>query len=346
MKKIRYNPKNELVKASFFEMLENAKGRDHKTINSVAKAIHEFEVSTNFSDFTQFEIKQAIGFKDHLSSKKNKRTGQPISKSHLRNYTAHVREFFEWLERQKGYSKYIKYDDVQYFNITRNDRNKASATAYQDSYDIPEILSTIRAMPCTNDIEMRNKALISLCLLTTPRISAMQTARMGSLKYFKDLEAWAFVQNPNYVNTKYARQITAYFIGHVQDIYNNVIVWHTSLLNKGFTDKDPLFPKIVPSFNKEGLQILNLEKDFIQSQTTVRAIFKKAFVKNELPYYKPHSFRHSIVRAAMKREGSALLISALNQNIGHAMDVGTIISSYGTCPEHERAKILKNFKME
>jgi len=65
-----------------------------------------------------------------------------------------------------------------------------------------------------------------------------------------------------------------------------------------------------------------------------------------MPYYKPHSFRHSITRMAIKHEKSPLLISALNQNIGHTMDVGTIISSYGTRPEHERAQILKDFNLE
>jgi len=70
MTKIAYNPKNELVKTQFFEMLENAKGRDVKTVNSHAKAIHEFELSTNFADFKEFEIKQATKFKEYLVSKK------------------------------------------------------------------------------------------------------------------------------------------------------------------------------------------------------------------------------------------------------------------------------------
>lgn len=39
-------------------------------------------------------------------------------------------------------------------------------------------------------------------------------------------------------------------------------------------------------------------------------------------------------------------ISALNQNLGHKMDVGTIINSYGSRPEHERAKILKEIDLE
>lgn len=67
MKNIQYNRKNEIIKTQFFEMLEHAKGRDQKTINSHAKAIHEFEVSTGFGDFKQFNVKQAQYYKEHLT---------------------------------------------------------------------------------------------------------------------------------------------------------------------------------------------------------------------------------------------------------------------------------------
>ena len=229
----------------------------------------------------------------------------------MQHYTSNVREFFEWLERQREYSKYIKFDDVQYFNISRNDRNKALATGYQESHEVSDIISTIRSIASLTEVDMRNKAMISLCLLTTPRISAMQTARIASIKYFKGQDAWAFVQNPNFVDTKYARQITAYFIGDVKDLYKNILDWIEYLKGKGFEDKDPLFPKIVPSFNRYGEPILILEKEYIKSQTTIRKIFERCFNDNDLPYYKPHSFRHSIVRMAMKHETSPLLISAL-----------------------------------
>lgn len=328
-------------------MLENAKGRDPKTVDSYVKAIHEFEVYSNFLDFKKFNTKLAVGFKEYLSDKKNKRTGQNISKSYLQHYTSQLREFFEWLSRQKkGYDRYIQYDDVQYFTLSRNNRNRARATNYQESYTIEEIISTIRQMPSGTPIEMRNKAIISLALLTTPRISALQTARIGSIKYFRDYDAWAFVQNPNLVNTKFAKHITAYFIGNVQDLYNNVLDFVEFLKLKGFTDKCPLFPKITPSFTKEGLQCLILENDSIKSQSTIRAIFKQTFNNNGLPYHKPHSFRHTITRKMMRSDRAPLLISNLAQNLGHEKDQGVIISCYGTSPEHDRAGILKAFELE
>ncbi len=346
MKKIKYNPQNELIKSKFFGMLENAKGRDPKTVDSYVKAIHEFEVYSNFIDFKKFNTKMAVGFKEYLSAKKNKRTGQNISKSYLQHYTSQIREFFEWLSRQKGYEKYIQYDDAQYFTLTRNNRNRARATNYQESYTIEEIISTIRQMPGNTPIEMRNKAMISLTLLTTPRISAVQTARICSIKYYRDFDAWAFVQNPNLVDTKFAKHITAFFIGNVRDLYDNVFRFVEFLKGQGFTDKDPLFPKLTSSFTNEGLQFLSLEKEFIRSASAIRTIFRQAFDNNDLPYYKPHSFRHAMTRKMMRSDRSPLLISNLTQNLGHERNQGVIISCYGTSPEHERAGILKAFELE
>lgn len=346
MNEIKHNKKNELIKTKFFGMLENAKGRDPKTVDSYVNAIHEFEVYSDFLDFNKFNPKMAVGFKEYLSNKKNKRTGENISKSYLQHYTHQVKEFFEWLSRQRGYDRYIQYDDVQYFTLSRNNRNKARATNYQESYTIEEIISTIRKMPSATPIEIRNKAMISLMLLTTPRISALQTARIGSIKYFREFDAWAFVQNPNLVNTKFSKYITAYFIGNVPDLYHNVLNLIAFLKSQGFTEKCPLFPKLTSSFTDEGLPCLALEKECIKSQSTIRTIFERAFNDNGLPYYKPHSFRHAITRKMIRSDRSIALISHLAQNLGHEKDQGVIISCYGTSPEHERAGILKAFELE
>jgi integrase len=101
----------------------------------------------------------------------------------------------------------------------------------------------------------------------------------------------------------------------------------------------------MPTFNSDNVSMLVIEKQFIKSQTTIRAIFKESFIGNSLPYRKPHSFRHSVTRKMMRSEKSSLFISAFAQNMGQK-DVGVIISSYGTCPDHERASILKSFRLE
>lgn len=246
----RYNQYNEIMKSKFLRELTysgvNGKDpRDSKTILQYVKAIHEFEVATNFKDFKKFTQELAILFKNHLSDKKNKRTGENISKSLFVHYLKYTKEFFEWLIiNEKEYS-HIKQTDINFLKTTKNDRNIALSIKEQESYLVSEILSTIRKMPSETPIEMRNKAMISLCLLTTPRISSLQTARICSIRYFRDYEVWAFAQDLKLVDTKFARTITSFFIGKCQDIIDNVLNWQNYLREQGFKDKDYLFPKIV-----------------------------------------------------------------------------------------------------
>jgi integrase len=219
------------------------------------------------------------------------------------------------------------------------------ATSFQERNSIVDILSTIRNMSNATLIEMRNRAIISLNLLTTPRISALQSTRIGSIKYFKNQDVWAFCQNPNTVNTKFARNITAYFIGNLQDIYKNVFDWINYLKSQGFAEKDYLFPRFEVSFTSDGFKTLILENKMIKSQTTIRKIFQNAFEEQGFAYFKPHSFRHSIVEKANELLNSSMWISALNPNFGHTID-SVIISSYGTIADNKRGKILKDFPLE
>lgn len=343
----RHNPANEIVKRKFFEQLEHARnGKDPKTVDQYIKAIHEFEVATNFKDFKQYHSDWAIEFKHHLNDKTNKQTGASISKSYYFHYLTFVREFFEWLiANEKGYKK-IKIRDVEYFYTTRNDKNKAKATGYQESHLITDILSTIRNMPSGCDLALRNRAMLSLCILTTPRISALQSARIQSIKYFKQYDAWAFVQDPRIINTKFAKKITAFFIGDVQDIIANVLNWANYLKANGAPGKAFLFPRIENSFDSNNMSVLSLTQEPLKSQSTIRNIFKKAFIDNGLPYIRPHSFRHTITRAAKKLPNAVEFSMALAENVGHKGNLSTLHASYGGDYEQQQAALLKAFPLE
>ena len=202
-------------------------------------------------------------------------------------------------------------------------------------------------MPESNEIERRNKAMVSLCFLTTPRIAALQTARIVSIKYFQEYEIWAFDQNPKLVDTKYRKHITSFFIGQLQDIINNVLSWVEYLKEKGFKDNDYLFPKIEPSFTSDGLHTSKLKKDKIVSDSWIRAnVFKKAFEDNGLKYLKVHPFRHSIARKMQKEPNATQLLIALAENDGHKNAMATIIASYGGNYMAERSQLMKSFKLE
>lgn len=343
----RYHPDNEIAKYRFFEEMEHqADGRDAKTITHYANAIHEFEVANGFKDFRKYNSDWAITFKNHLNDKVNANTGQPLSKSVYFSYISDVRRFMEWLVKEnKDYAK-IKRKDIAFLHVTRNDKNKARTTNYQESHPPADILSTIRNMPEKTPIELRNKALLSLLILTTPRISSLQQARVGKIKYLKEYDAWAFIQDPRLQNTKYSRNITSIFIGQSQDIIDNVVRWKECLTAQGFKSRDYLFPKITPVFTADSDSVMKLTKEPIKSGSQLRDIVKKAFHDNGLEYLKPHSFRHSIARMVRKEQDATNILIALAENAGQKNGMATLITSYAGDPLCERSKIIKNIKLE
>ncbi len=352
MTNTKYNEANEIAKYQFLKELEHSgiKGNDpksEKTVLQYMNAIHEFEIATNFKDFKKYDSEFALEFKSYLEDKKNQRTDKNISKSLYVHYLKFVKEFIEWLKAEnQEYSK-ITQKDINFLRTNKNDKNTALATAHQPSHPISVILAVIRNMPETTLLEIRNKAMMSLCLLTTPRISALKTARISSIRYFEEYEAWAFDQHPRLVDTKYKRHITSFFIGQSQDIIDNVLRWWNLLKEKGFKGDDYLFPRIDSSFDSEGKSVCELTHNILGSSSWIgSSVFRRAFKDNNLEFYRVHSFRHSIERAMEKEPYATQLLIALAENDGHKNQMATLVKSYGGNYMIDRSKLMKGFKLE
>ncbi|MDA9818178.1 hypothetical protein N9C35_03970 [Flavobacteriaceae bacterium] len=348
----RHNEQNEVVKYQFFQELaecgiNDKDPRDPKTILQYINAIHELEIATKFKDFKNYDLNFALEFKDHLANKISKKTGKNISKSLYVHYLKYNKEFLEWLKKEKKEYSKLSQKGINYLKTNKNDKNTALATGHQESNLVKDILLVIRGMPNSTPIQMRNKAMLSLCLITCPRIKALLTARICSIRYFEEYEAWAFDQNPKLVDTKAKKHIVSFFIGQCQDIIDNVLNWLKFLKENGFTDHDYLFPNIGSSFNSKGESICKLSKDVVGSDSWIRSgIFKPAFKASDVKYYCPHSFRHSLARLARTQPDPANLLIALSENDGHKNQMAVLLSSYAVDYKSVRAKLMKGFKLE
>lgn len=121
------NPNNERTKRRYLTFLKEARRRSEASIDVVASALHRFERYTNFRDFRQFHIRQAIGFKAHLFKETNARTGAPLSKATLVTTVSALKAFFQWLSDQQGYRSRVKYVDADYFDLSDKDMRIARA---------------------------------------------------------------------------------------------------------------------------------------------------------------------------------------------------------------------------
>ncbi len=134
-------------------------------------------------------------------------------------------------------------------------------------------------------------------------------------------------------------------MGNLQDIIDNVIHWQKELIELGFDKKDPLFPGINPGFDENSNSVFVLSKNIIKEPQTLRNIFKKTFIANNLPYNNPHTLRKTLTRFIMETKDTVALV-AFDENIGHELNLGVLLSSYGRGSEKEDINALKKLKLE
>ena len=327
-----FNPKNERIKYQYRIFLARAKKKDEKTWFAVMKHLKEFETFTNFANFESLNETIINNYIEHLLNK-------DLSLSHIDHNIKTLKSFYTWLERQKGYKSKIDYNILEFFSLSSNQRKQARATEYKESYELEEIFSTIHNMPNKTILERRNKVMVSLQALCGLRVSELRTVRLKNLIFDKQSKNWMIYVNPKDMNVKFAKTRCAFFMPFADDIKENILSWKEELERLEFKDKDPLFPIIPSQFNQLNLLIPQLKKDFIKSNTTIRDIFKKAFLNAGYNYLRPHSFRHSIVRWAETQ--SPQFFNAVSQSLGHS-DIKTTFQSYGALTPSAIGSIVKN----
>lgn len=327
----KFNPKNERIKYQYTLFLSKAKGRDNKTCMAILKHLREFEV---LNDFKNFEI-----LSEHLISNYiNCLVEKGVGLSYIDHNLKAIKDFYSWLERQKGYKSKFNYNLLAYFRLTDNQRKEARAENYQESYGLEEIFATIKAMPFETILERRNRAFISLQALCGLRISELRTVKLKNLIFNKPSGNYMIYVSPKDMEVKFAKIRHAFFMPFPEEIKDIVIKWKAELEALGFKDKDPLFPIIPSQFNQINLLEPEVKKAEIKSNTTIIDIFKRAFQAQGLPYYRPHSFRHTISRYAETQ--SPQFFNAVSQSLGHS-SITTTFQSYGNLTPAEIGRIIK-----
>ena len=83
----------------------------------------------------------------------------------------------------------------------------ARATANKQIPSIEQILHTLKCMPSVTEINLRNRAVISLCLLTGARDGAMTSLKLKHI----DVVEGKLVQDARQVKTKFSKTFTTWF---------------------------------------------------------------------------------------------------------------------------------------
>lgn len=326
--KTNFNPANERAKYAYRIHIRRVGQKDEKTILAALQHLRDFEIFIGFAGFEKFNETVADKYMQSMFN-------QNLSLSYITDNIRALKDFLNWLERQRGYRSKINYNHIDYLNISRNQRNTAKAPEYQRAYKFEQIIDVIRSMPDKTDKEKRDKAIISLQALCSLRISELRTVKIKSL-IEEDGVHFVYVC-PKNMKTKFSKTRYAVFVPLPDDIKANVLKWRDYLLSLGFKDSDPLFPFIDNSFNTRNLLEQTIKRDVIKSDTTIRDVFKRAFKNAGLAYINPHSFRKTLARYAQTQ--TPAFLNAVRQNLGHK-SIDTTLNSYGQLSVAEQREII------
>jgi integrase len=334
----KHHPQNERVKRRYYAYLKEAQRYSDATIDGVAKALARFEEDTQWKDFKRFHQEQAIAFKRHLAEQRSLATGERLSKATAHATLANLKRFFHWLAREPGYKSRMQYSDADYFNLSDKDTRIATAHREPRVPTLEQIKHVLATIPAGTDIERRDRALIAFTLMTGARDSAIASMKLKHV----DLETGLVRQDAREVRTKYSKTFTTYFFPVGPEARSIVFDWINYLrLERLWGNDDPLFPATeVTVGSDQHFRASGLRRECWSSAGPIRAAFRSAFVRSGLPYFNPHSFRHTLVDLGESVCRNPQQFKAWSQNLGHE-GVLTTFCSYGTVGVNRQREIFQ-----
>ena len=333
----KHNAANERIKRKYLQFLKEAKQKDEASIDAVAAALARFEASTGYRSFKDFHREQAIAFKRRLAGAAG--SEKALSKATQYAILAHLKRFIEWLSREPGYTRKVRYSDAEYFNLSEKDCRIATARREAPGPTLEQVRHVIATMPFGTDIELRNRALVAFTLLTGARDNAVASLKLKHV----DITRHRVMQDARDVRTKFSKTFTTVFFPVGEEVRDIVVGWVKHLREKLlWGDNDALFPRThveVGAGNQ--FAAVGLERENWSNATPIRQIFRQAFEQAGLPYFNPHSLRKTLVALGMERCTTPEAFKAWSQNLGHE-GVLTTFMSYGTVSENRQAELIGN----
>ena len=336
------NALNERLKRRYFYELREAEGLSDATIDHSARSIFDYERFTKLADFKCFRAEDAAAYRRHLLARGGKRSAELSSRSTVHSKLLHLQKFFTWVAMQPGFRSRFSPADAKFFKLSQRDRRIANERPLKPTPSLEQVRHVVLTMPSSTDLELRDRAVVALILLTGVRVSAAITLKLKHVRGDNSL-----FQDAREVKTKFSKTQTTYFFPVGQDIAQIFTSYVDHLRKNLFWGGDyPLFPSTRQALDeRQWLSPVGLSKIHWKTAAPVRQIFRRAFEAGGIPYHPPHSVRRTLGRLGEKLCRTPEQMKAWSQNLGHD-DVLTTFTSYGAVQLQQQAAILTRLQCE
>lgn len=335
----KFHPENERIKRAYFSWLQDSQGKAASSVDQIAAAIADFEKFTRHQDFKRFHIEQAKAYKASLAKQISKFTGKPLAIATVHSRLMDIKAFFKYLADRSGYKSKISFADCEYFNPSANDTRIAKTSREKDYPSLEQIKHVLSNMPAANEFQRRDQAIIATALLTGARDDAIASL---SIKHF-DFGKRQLFQDARQVRTKRRKTMLTDFFPVGDEVEATVKAWIAYLITeKHFGPNDPAFPPCERGIGKDGLfTVTGFRRTHWKNADAIRQAFRAGFETVGLPYFNPHSVRHTLAMLGETECAGPESFKSWSQNLGHDK-VMTTFSSYGPVSPHRQTEILQS----
>lgn len=318
---------NEQIKRRFYDYLKGGDGFAADSVTKFAEAIQQWQIFSNNEDFTKFTKERASEYCDWLKTRPAKTKSGTLSLTTQYHYLRRLKKFFHWFSDQPEYRTKIRKTDIEFLRLSKKDARIATAGTTKKMPTFDDVKKIILAIGGGNEIDMRDRALISFALITGMRISAIVSVKM---KNFDCENKWVD-QNPgDGVLTKNSKKIlTTFFPIGWSEPESYFLEWYDYQIAKGAKLDDPIFPSTLRGFSgRNTFSKTQVSDEEWSSSGGARKVFEKRCKTAGVQYFHPHSFRHLVVSIMSKTPLTEEQKKAISMNLGHE-NVGTTFGAYG-----------------
>jgi len=305
----------EIVRKYYIHL---GKGIGYKKSTTVSKIrdVVEYERSLNGLDFRKLNEQIAIDYQNSLRSKKWH--GKEISLKTIGRKLTAIMEYYNWLMVQPGYKSKIHQPSIIYFGLPFGDRNAIKTQENLKLYpSLEHILNLVESIKGNSEVAMRDRALISLLLMSGLRVKTITTLEIGDF----DIDTLRITLDPlKHAEIKKNKALILRLLVFDNILLKHLLDWITYLKDtRKFTLNDPIFTSTQSKF-KQGTNsfiAMNVSDERWESTNPINNILKKRSTEAGLKYYIPHSYRDTIPNLCKKLGLDYKEQSAVSLNLGH-----------------------------
>ena len=219
-----------------------------RTVDAHLRAIGQMSAFLAHKAFELITIANVCGFKDELRHRRDLDGRKGLSRSTVVHTLGRCCAFFKWLQRRPGIR--MDPDLPGYFKPSRRERAAESSMVKGTSLNFDQALCTFKVMPQSRPVELRNRAIIAMLIVTGLRIAALIILRG---KHVNPHTRW-IKHDPREVNTKLGKHIRTYCLDLGSGLLSAIAQWAQWRDMNGFGEDAPFFlPDRYIQSNKIGL---------------------------------------------------------------------------------------------